>query len=86
MTSLTTVSCGEFRCVEILGDVEAQVRLKRLGVCEGRKLQVVQAGDPMIVVAVGARIGISRSLASCVHVVSPDAVASAAGVPEVSHA
>lgn len=86
MTSLTAVSPGEFRCVEVQGDLQAQVRLKRLGVCEGRKLRVVQAGDPMIVVAVGARIGISRSLASCVHVASPDAIAVGAGVPEVSHA
>lgn len=71
MTSLTEVKSGTFRCVEVGGAPDSQVRLKRMGVCEGRSLQVVQAGDPMIVKAVGARIGISRALAASVMIDVP---------------
>ena len=79
MTSLSTVNAGTFRCVRIQGNNEAQVRLKRIGVCEGRDVEVVQAGDPMILRAVGARIGISRAMAANVQVDLPE------GNPEHSH-
>jgi len=45
-------------------------RLKRLGICEGRQLQLVQSGDPLIVRVVGCRVGVSRSLAEQVLVTS----------------
>lgn len=85
MTSLTAVNTGTFECVEIHGDNEAQVRLKRLGVCEGRQVEVVRAGDPMILSAVGARIGISKALAACVQVVPSNLLARATGTAEPSH-
>lgn len=47
------------------GDAE---RLKRLGVCIGRRLMVVQHGDPLIVRVHGTRIGLSARLAACVRV------------------
>ncbi len=51
----------------VVGTVNAdgadEVRLKRMGVCAGRRLDVVQAGDPMIIRVVGARVGLSRRLA-----------------------
>lgn len=44
------------------------MRLKRLGICPGRQIDVIQPGDPMVLVVVGARLGISRKLASRVLV------------------
>lgn len=44
------------------------IRLKRMGICVDRPLELVQAGDPMILLVVGARIGISRQLAELVLV------------------
>lgn len=85
MTSLTAVAAGTFECVEIHGDNEAQVRLKRLGVCAGRSVEVVRAGDPMILSAVGARIGISRALAACVQVAPSKLLARVTGMAEPSH-
>ena len=43
-------------------------RLKRLGICEGRQVQLVKADDPLIVRVVGTRVGISAWLAPCIHV------------------
>lgn len=47
---------------------EDGVRLKRLGICEGRRVQLVQTGDPLILRVVGCRVGVSRHLASHVWV------------------
>lgn len=52
---------------------EESIRLKRLGICEQRRLEVLQAGDPMIVRVVGTRIGLSRQLARCVTVTAATA-------------
>lgn len=59
---------GRFSCVEVGCDGESAVQLKRLGVCEGRQVEVLQPGDPMVLKVVGARIGVSRRLAACVTV------------------
>ncbi|MCA9085014.1 MAG: ferrous iron transport protein A [Planctomycetaceae bacterium] len=68
-TRLSTVnSSGHFRCLDIEGTGDAVVRLKQMGICSGRLLKVVQAGDPMVLLAVGTRIGVSRKLAECVLV------------------
>ena len=47
---------------------EDAIRLKRMGIFDGSRIGVAQVGDPLIVVAVGCRIGISRRLASTVLV------------------
>ncbi len=47
---------------------EDAIRLKRMGICEGRQLQLVQKGDPLIVRVVGCRVGVSRRLAERVWV------------------
>jgi len=68
-TSLSNVSVpGLFRCVDVLCEGDCAVQLKRLGICEGRDLEVIQCGDPMVVRIVGAEIGVSRSLAASVLV------------------
>ncbi|MEZ6123821.1 MAG: ferrous iron transport protein A [Planctomycetaceae bacterium] len=69
---------GVFRCLDVLSDGEEAVRLKRMGICCGRLIQVVQVGDPMVIVAVGARVGVSRKLANSV-VLEPVEVVTEAG-------
>lgn len=48
-------------------------RLKALGICVGRCITVEQAGDPLVVRASGARIGLAASLASGVLVEETEA-------------
>ena len=55
-----------------IGSLEAAAsdrdRLEAMGLCVGRTVEVVQAGDPMIVRALGTRIGLAAVLAWTVHV------------------
>ena len=39
------------------------MRLKAMGVCLGRRIEVLQTGDPLIVRAFGSRIGVSARIA-----------------------
>ncbi|MEZ6127146.1 MAG: FeoA family protein [Planctomycetaceae bacterium] len=66
-------SPGRFYCLDICCDSDAAIQLKRLGVCQGRSVEVLQPGDPMVLRVVGARIGVSRRLARCVLVQAEDA-------------
>ncbi len=73
--SQTTLSCaasGTYRCIDVAGEGEQVIRLKRMGICSGRRIAVVQTGDPMILRVVGARVGLSRELAGTVIVDSDD--------------
>ncbi|MDH3405168.1 MAG: ferrous iron transport protein A [Acidobacteriota bacterium] len=47
------------------GDVDA---LKAMGVCLGRKVMLVRAGDPLILKVLGTRLGLSARLAARVLV------------------
>ena len=49
------------------GDDDQADRLKSLGLCVGRKLQVVKLGDPLILRVLGSRLGLSRRLADRVY-------------------
>ena len=70
MNESSPVSLGEiplgsdFRVERLLVADQDGLRLKRLGICEGRIVRLVQSGDPMIIEVVGCRIGISRRLAN----------------------
>ena len=61
---------GKFRCVSVECVGDAMVRLKRLGICGERTVEVIQPGDPMVLKVVGSRLGVSRRLAESV-IVSP---------------
>lgn len=65
-------TCAVVRRIETDGE-EVQ-RLKSLGLCIGRQIEVVKTGDPLIVKIFGSRIGLSASLAECVwlEVCAPD--------------
>lgn len=43
-------------------------RLKTLGICLGRRVELVRVGDPLILKVFGSRLGLSASLACRVHV------------------
>lgn len=58
--------CGLVSSVRA-GETEIE-RLKSMGVCVGRRLMMIRAGDPMIVKVLGSRIGISARLAERVQV------------------
>ena len=57
---------GRFRCREIVDRGEATVRLKRIGICAGREIEVVRAGNPMILRVCGVCVGVSRSLSGLI--------------------
>ena len=71
MVPLSQMSRGIAVCRQVEGDGTHTTRLKRLGICEGRSLEVMQAGDPMILRVIGTSIGLSRQLASLVLVETP---------------
>ncbi|GAB5441437.1 MAG: hypothetical protein Fues2KO_17860 [Fuerstiella sp.] len=63
---------GLFRIHSVSDDGEMSLRLKRLGLCENRRVEVLTAGDPMVVRVVGSRVGLSRELARLVAVDSAE--------------
>ena len=64
--------CGIVRGIET--DDEEARRLKALGVCAGRRVELLRAGDPLILKVFGSRIGLSAALASrvSVEICAPD--------------
>ena len=58
--------CAVVRSVST--DDEDTQRLKTLGVCVGRRLELVRRGDPMILKIFGSRLGLSAELARRVQV------------------
>ena len=58
--------CGVVVAVQA-GDTEVD-QLKAMGVCLGREVMLVQAGDPLILKVMGTRIGVSARLAAAVTV------------------
>lgn len=65
---------AHLRIVGLEAECDDAARLQALGVCVGRRLYVLQTGDPMIVRVVGARVGLSARLAAAVWVEVPHAV------------
>lgn len=58
--------CAVVRSVST--DDEDTQRLKTMGVCVGRRLELVRAGDPLILKIFGSRLGLSAELAMRVQV------------------
>jgi Fe2+ transport system protein FeoA len=59
-------TCAVVRSIST--DDEDTQRLKTLGVCVGRRVEVVRQGNPLILKIFGSRLGISGELASRVSV------------------
>ena len=53
---------------QVTTDDEDTNRLKTLGVCVGRRVELVRAGNPLILKVFGSRLGISAELAARVQV------------------
>jgi Fe2+ transport system protein FeoA len=72
LDALPARQCAVVCRIETDGD--DMQRLKTLGICVGRRLEVVRTGDPLIVRIFGSRLGLSASLASQVwlEVCTPD--------------
>jgi ferrous iron transport protein A len=72
LNELPPQQCAVVRRIETEGD-DVQ-RLKTLGICVGRRIEVIKTGDPMIVRVFGSRLGLSTALASRVwlEVCTPD--------------
>jgi len=72
LDELSLRQCAVVRRIETDGD--DMQRLKTLGICVGRRIEVIKPGDPMIVRVFGSRLGLSASLASRVwlEVCTPD--------------
>ena len=45
-------------------------RLMSMGICAGRRIELIQHGDPMILKVFGSRLGVSRRLATRVLVIA----------------
>jgi len=58
--------CAVVRQVDT--DDEDTHRLKTLGVCVGRRVELVRAGNPLILKIFGSRLGVSAELAARVRV------------------
>jgi Fe2+ transport system protein FeoA len=58
--------CAVVRSVET--DDEDTNRMKTLGVCVGRRVELVRVGNPLILKIFGSRLGISAELAARVRV------------------
>lgn len=59
------------RVTAVEAEPDDATRLKALGLCVGRQVSLVKAGDPLVVRVLGARVGISARLATGV-LVEPD--------------
>jgi Fe2+ transport system protein FeoA len=66
---LSELPAGSYaRVAQVSAHSDDLRRLQALGVCVGRSIQLVKAGDPMIISVVGARVGLSARLAAEVRV------------------
>ncbi len=54
------------RVTRVMGDSADSLRLKSLGICEGREVTVLRTGTAWIVRVLGSRIGLSPQLAASI--------------------
>lgn len=71
MVLLSSLAAGSHaRVAHVSAHSDDLRRLQALGVCVGRRVQLIKAGDPLIISVVGARVGLSARLAAEVCVVA----------------
>jgi len=68
-SSLDRLKPGRCGTIEEVQAGEDEIdRLQAMGICQGRKVMLVRAGDPLILRVLGSRIGLSSRLAARVRV------------------
>ncbi|MDA0989133.1 MAG: FeoA family protein [Verrucomicrobia bacterium] len=66
---LDTLKPDQYAVVEAIDAADDDMqRLMTMGVCPGRLIQLVMAGDPLILKVYGSRIGVSARLANRIMV------------------
>ncbi len=65
LSHLVKGACGLICAVE---NKDELARLQSMGVCIGRRVEVIKPGDPLILRVFGARIGLSARMAEHVQV------------------
>lgn len=66
--TLCTLRAGSNACVTgLAGDVQS-VRLREMGLCEGQRIEVLCAGNPMICRVGQCRVGLCAKLAAGIQV------------------
>ena len=65
LTDLPVDGCG---VIVDISDRDEMQRLKSMGVCLGRKVEVIKTGRPLIIRVFGSRVGLCRRLAEEVMV------------------
>ena len=58
------------RVSRVVGDSQDVLRLKALGLCEGRWVEVLRQGDAWVLRVLGSRIGVSRRLIDAVRLIA----------------
>lgn len=71
---LTEMRPGNCGVITDLGEGKASTRLQSMGICLGRKVEVVKTGDPLILKVYGTRIGLSGRLAQQIQVEPCDGI------------
>ena len=51
------------RVTDVNAEHDDAIRLKSLGICIGRRVQLAKGGDPLVVRVLGTRVGLSARLA-----------------------
>ena len=64
----TVEPLGVVRVAYVEGSDDEVDRLQAMGLCAGRRVQLLKCGDPLIVRVFGTRIGLSARLARRVYV------------------
>ena len=65
---LTELRQGECAVIRSVQEGDELARLQAMGVCQDRRIELVQHGDPLIFRVFGSRIGLSARLAGHVLV------------------
>lgn len=58
------------RVSRIVGESSDVMRLKALGVCQGRWVQVLRTGDAWVLRVLGSRVGVSQRLIDSVRLIA----------------
>lgn len=64
LSQLRRGGCG--RVTRVVGDSAEAARLRALGFCQGRRVEVLRTGPTWVVRLLGSRIGLSHELAASV--------------------